>query len=320
MRLVDTVTFASAGLDRAAHLRKQSATLFADAAAGVIAMWRGKPLVQQSGERPALLRLAADHALFDGLDAAPVLLGLDAAGAPVFARDISAHAMQEGDNHAPGFHDQTVQRHPSLPGETGCVDLRQLMAALAPAEAELAAVARAVIEWHRTHPFCPACGGRTFPADAGWERRCEGCDRRHFPRTEPVVIVLVTHGNDVLLGRSPGWPEGMYSLLAGFVEAGETIEAAARREVFEESAVALGDVRYLASQPWPFPASLMIGCRAEALGREIRVDPQEIEDARWFSRQEVLAARRGAHPLLKPARPGAIAHFLLSNWLADRLD
>ena len=134
------------------------------------------------------------------------------------------------------------------------------------------------------------------------------------------MIMLITHGNAVLMGRSPGWPQGMYSLLAGFVEPGETLEAAVRREVYEEAGVKVGQVNYLASQPWPFPASLMIGCVGEALGTELDIDPVEIEDAIWVSRDEMMTAFAGEHPVLKPARKGAIAHFLLKNWLADTLD
>jgi NAD+ diphosphatase len=132
--------------------------------------------------------------------------------------------------------------------------------------------------------------------------------------------MLVTRGNSVLLGRSPGWPEGMYSLLAGFVEPGETLEAAVRREVFEEVGVEVGAVSYLASQPWPFPASLMFGCAGEALSDALVIDPVEIEDAMWVTREELMTAFAGAHPEILPARKGAIARFLLENWLADRLD
>ena len=122
------------------------------------------------------------------------------------------------------------------------------------------------------------------------------------------------------MGRSPGWPEGMYSLLAGFVEPGETIEAAVRREVFEEAGVRVGEVGYLSSQPWPFPSSLMFGCEGKALGREITIDPEEIEHALWVSREDMMLAFQGDHPTIKPARKGAIARFLLENWLADTLD
>jgi NAD+ diphosphatase len=157
-------------------------------------------------------------------------------------------------------------------------------------------------------------------AMSGWQRDCPACGAHHFPRTDPVVIMLITHGNAVLLGRSPGWPEGMYSLLAGFVEPGETLEAAVRREVYEETNVRVGPVSYLASQPWPFPASLMFGCAGEALTTEITIDPQEIEDALWVSREDMVSVFAGQHPDILPARKGAIAHFLLENWLADRLD
>jgi NAD+ diphosphatase len=131
--------------------------------------------------------------------------------------------------------------------------------------------------------------------------------------------MLVTHGNRVLLGRSPGWPAGMYSCLAGFIEPGETIEAAVRRETQEEAGVTVGPVRYLASQPWPFPASLMIGCHAEALTDTITIDPAELESAIWLTREQMITVMAGEHPTVKPARKGAIAHFLIANWLADSL-
>jgi NAD+ diphosphatase len=199
-------------------------------------------------------------------------------------------------------------------------ELRGIMTLLSPRDAELAATAKAVQGWHATHPFCARCGEKSEMAMAGWQRDCPACGHHHFPRTDPVVIMLITHGNSVLLGRSPGWPEGMYSLLAGFIEPGETMEAAVRREVFEEAGVHVGEVTYLASQPWPFPASLMFGCAGTALSTELVIDPVEIEDALWVSREEMAQAFAGDHPTILPARKGAIAHFLLENWLADRLD
>ena len=132
--------------------------------------------------------------------------------------------------------------------------------------------------------------------------------------------MLILHGNALLLGRAAAWPPGMYSLLAGFMEPGESIEAAVRREVFEEAGVPVGAVDYLSSQPWPFPSSLMIGCRGEALARAIARDPVELEDARWVSREDVLAALAGHDPDLRPARRGSIARFLIERWLADSLD
>ena len=198
--------------------------------------------------------------------------------------------------------------------------MRRIMTWLSPRDAELAATAKAIIGWHDSHGFCAKCGAASEIADAGWRRACPACHTSHFPRTDPVVIMLITHGNSVLMGRSPGWPDGMYSLLAGFVEPGETLEAAVRREVFEESGVHVGQVDYLASQPWPFPASLMFGCHGVATSDKIQIDPVEIEDAMWVSREEMVQAFAGEPPRLLPARKGAIAHFLLENWLADTLD
>jgi NAD+ diphosphatase len=182
------------------------------------------------------------------------------------------------------------------------------------------ATAKAVLHWHRSHGFCAVCGVASEVSQGGWQRTCPACGAHHFPRTDPVVIMLVTRGNSVLLGRSPAWPEGMYSLLAGFVEPGETLEAAVRREVLEEAGVHCGAVSYLASQPWPFPASLMFGARAEALSEAIVLDPEELEHALWVTREEMVTVMAGLHPTIKPARNGAIAHFILVNWLADRLD
>jgi NAD+ diphosphatase len=155
---------------------------------------------------------------------------------------------------------------------------------------------------------------------AGWQRSCDSCGGQHFPRTDPVVIMLITHGNDLLLGRSPGWPDRMWSLLAGFVEPGETMEAAVRREVFEESQVPVGRVEYLSSQPWAFPNSLMFGCRGEATGRDIVIDPAELDAARWVSREEMVEVLAGSHPEIRPLRQGAIAEFLIRHWVADTLD
>lgn len=321
MRHAEEVTFGGSGLDRAAHLRgdeEAQARMWADPAARVVPFWRAKPLIAEGG----LVRLPADHpALADaGRDALRLFLGLDES-APVFALDLSAWHPETVDEAAlGGFLDQTEQRHPALPDDHAFAELRAAMTRLSPRDAELAAMARGLFAWHRGHGFCAKCGAASLPAQAGWQRACPACAAPHFPRTDPVVIMLITRGNSVLMGRSHGWPEGMYSLLAGFVEPGETIEAAVRREVFEEAGVKVGAVSYLASQPWPFPASLMIGCRGEALSEEITIDPAEIEDAFWVPREEMLRAFAGLHPRIKPARRGAIAHFLLANWLADRLD
>ena len=155
--------------------------------------------------------------------------------------------------------------------------------------------------------------------EAGWRRDCPTCKAQHFPRTDPVVIMLVLDGDRVLLGRQPGWDNGMYSLLAGFVEPGETIEEAVRREVHEETGVRVGAVRYLTSQPWPFPASLMIGCVARAETSAITIDPVELEDALWPGKAEMADALAGKHDRIRPARKGAIAQTILRAWVEDRV-
>ena len=316
MKLAETVTFGGSGHDRAAELRGQAeglAGLWRDGR--VLLVWRGRPLCQDEG---GLVLLPSGHPLAGGVDSA-LFLGRDADGA-VFAQDLSAWVPDDPTAQQAGFFDTSVQRHPDLAPDHAFSDLRAVMARLSPRDAELAATARALFEWHRGHGFCASCGARSAMAHAGWQRSCPSCNAQHFPRTDPVVIMLITKGNRVLLGRGPTWPEGMYSLLAGFIEPGETIEAAVRREVFEESGVRVGEVGYLASQPWPFPASLMIGCRGEALSEAITLDPAELQDARWVTREELVAAFAGSHPTIKPSRKGSIAQFLMANWLADRLD
>ncbi len=311
MRLGETVTFGGSGLDRAGALREGAAALWPRA--GVIALWRGRVLLDGAGR---LVRLAPGHALA-GDPATAIFLGEPET--PVFAQDLSAWEPETA--IAPqGFMDTQVQRHPDLDPDWGFHELRAVMAALTPREAELAATARALMEWHRTHGFCAACGAASVVILAGWQRSCPACGAQHFPRTDPVVIMLITHDNRLLLGRNGNWPEGMYSLLAGFIEPGETVESAVRREVHEESGVRVGRVDYLTSQPWPFPASLMLGCRGEALSEEITLDPNELQDAIWVTREELLSAFAGTHPKIKPSRKGAIAQFIMSHWLSDTLD
>ena len=311
MRLGETVTFGGSGLDRAANLRETAATLWPGA--GVILLWKGRILLDDAGR---LARLASDHPLA-GAAGSAIFLGEPET--PVFAQDISAWTP-EAEITPAGFTDTQVQRHPDLAPDWGFHELRAVMAALTPREAELAATARALIEWHRTHGHCASCGAKSVAILAGWQRSCPDCGAQHFPRTDPVVIMLITRDNRLLLGRNENWPEGMYSLLAGFIEPGETVEAAVRREVFEESGIRVGRVDYLTSQPWPFPASLMLGCRGEALTDEITIDPAELQEAIWVTREDLLSAFAGTHPKIKPSRKGAIAQFIMSHWLSDTLD
>lgn len=249
-----------------------------------------------------LIRIAGDATLLrDGElvtmnDAAvepTVFLGLDAEGTPWFAcrtdvadgmRDLRSLAMEE---------------------------------ALPPEQLGMLAQARSLLQWHERRTYCSNCAAKLEIADAGYRRHCPGCGMDHFPRTDPVAIMVVRHAGRILLGRQSSWKPGMYSALAGFVEPGETIEDAARREVFEESGVRVGAVRYVTSQPWPFLSNLMIGLIGEAISDVITIDRNELEDARWFSAEEARLMVERRHPDgLYAANPYAIAHELVRVALA----
>ncbi|CAA2101880.1 NADH pyrophosphatase [Methylobacterium bullatum] len=227
-------------------------------------------------------------------------------GAPVFACAVSPEAA-DGYESDPGFR---------------TTDLRSLAAenAVAPHELGLLATAKSILAWHARHGFCANCGTATRFAAGGFRRECPNCETHHFPRVDPVVIMLIRRGESCLLGRSPRFKEGMYSCLAGFLEPGETIEDAVRRETLEEAGLTIGAVTYHASQPWPFPSSLMIGCAAEALDEAITIDPAELADARWFTREDVSAMIAGTHGEgLTVPPPMAIAHLLMRAFVEGRL-
>lgn len=191
-----------------------------------------------------------------------------------------------------------------------------LLAQLCASEAPLLAAAVSLARWHMRHRFCANCGHLSEIARGGWSRSCANCGADHFPRVDPVVIMLVEHEGSLLLGRQHHYPPNRYSALAGFVEVGETIEAAVMREVREEVGIDVVDVHYVASQPWPFPSSLMLGCRARAMSAKLTIDVTELEDARWFSRNEIRASLTMTEKQpFQPPPPTAIARTLLAHWL-----
>ena len=193
------------------------------------------------------------------------------------------------------------------------MDLRLMGAALSDRDAGLLVTLVALSNWHASHPRCPRCGEPTNVRQAGWARRCTVDNSDHFPRTDPAVIVLLHDGADrVLLGRQPSWPAGRYSTIAGFVESGESAEQAVHREVREETGVLVDDVVYRASQPWPFPQSLMLGYEARVVGGDVEERDEELEDVRWFDRETLQREIE----LLPPA--SSIAHWLIMGWLARR--
>ncbi|GGD47143.1 NAD(+) diphosphatase [Erythrobacter arachoides] len=286
------IAFTGHGIDRADHIRADPARLTklrSDPASRLLVM-DGLAAVTQDD--------ALTYAVLKNDDAECVFLGLRN-GAALFAA-----VPQDGDPR-PAY-EQRVDR-----------------AALARLPADQLALyggARALVDWHARHRFCARCGAPTVIAKGGWQRDCPSCNAQHFPRTDPVVIMLVQHDDALLLGRGRGWPDRAYSALAGFVEPGESMEDAVAREVLEEVGLRVGQVRYVASQPWPFPSQLMIGCHAMAESRTLTVDEAELEDARWFTRADVLHAMepdaQGAAFVAPP--PIAIARSLLQWWMEER--
>jgi NAD+ diphosphatase len=266
-----------------------------DPAAATLLIAGDTPILRRAGEAvTALFPLAEIAAREVGLERA--FLGLDGAR-PVFATLIDGERVEP------------LKQQGEL-----AIDLRSIavQGLVAPPELGLLAEAKALMNWHQRHRFCANCGTLSNVSVSGFRRDCPNCRAQHFPRTDPVAIMLPVRGEHCLLGRSARFASRVYSALAGFIEHGETIEAAVRREIKEESGIVCGKVTYLASQPWPFPMSLMIGCHAQALTEEIRIDPDEIEDARWFSRAEAASMLAGAHAdgLACPP-PIAIAHWLI---------
>jgi NAD+ diphosphatase len=279
--------------DRADHLRGDI-----DAMAALEADWRGR-LLKLEGLDPAIdgSGALAWSSLADRADDGElVLLGLDDGGRPRFTELLPGHRGG-------------AARSPAL---------FRMLETMAPEDAAVFGTARHLIDWHARHRFCAACGAASALMRAGWGRRCTACGTEHFPRTDPVVIMLAEHDGRALLGRGHPWPPRRYSALAGFVEPGESIEEAVARETFEEAGVRVSGVRYVASQPWPFPGQLMIACIAKAESDVLNVDAQELQDAMWVPRDGVRAALAGEPhaAFLAPPRY-AIAHTLLTAWVAE---
>jgi NAD+ diphosphatase len=289
--------YSGAGFDRAAHRRLDAAWLSerrAEASTRVILM-SGLEVLVNAGDQPSALLLTVTE-LGEPLPETAIFLG-EHEGVGLFAADFGRAAPASG----------------------RFVEVRAVGARLPAQEAGWLAYARALAHWHDRHRFCGVCGGRTVSDQGGHVRRCESCDAQHFPRSDPAVIVLVTHrhpelGERCLLGRSARFPAGMYSTLAGFVEPGESLEETVRREIYEEAGVELADVRYRSSQPWPFPASLMLGFRAAARSDELRIDSEELVDAGWYTRAELIDPER--RPVQLP-NSDSIARHLIEDWLFE---
>ncbi|MGL4405490.1 MAG: NAD(+) diphosphatase [Notoacmeibacter sp.] len=295
------LAFAGGTLNRLSENRNDDAVAKAarDPNARFIAFAGAKPLLRFLGEQAQCWHFNAPQLELD-LGRA-ILLGVDETSAPWLA--------------VPSLLD--VER---LPETVKAIDLRSIIAQGLIDGEELGNLAygAALNAWHSNNPYCSKCGSASKTASGGAKRLCPNCNAEHFPRTDPVAIMMVTFDDRCLLGRSPHFPPGMYSCLAGFIEAGETIEDAVRRETFEESGIKIDSVTYIASQPWPMPHSLMIGCFAQAVSEAITFDAAELEDCRWFSKDELREMLTGTHPEgLKAPLTGAIACHLMEKWAAE---
>ncbi len=306
----NSMFYSGTGLDRAAALRRDEDWIsrqLHDRSSRIVPVWRGHNLIL-GGDAPSALTLTGDHSR-DLLQIAGeiTLLGLDGETA-YFAADLSDHELP----------DLTP-----IIGRGEFSDIREYGMLLERSEAALLAYARGLLFWHQRQRYCGTCGGPTTPGQGGHVRVCsnEDCGTEHFPRTDPAVIMLVTRpgpdGAAALLGRQARWPRGMMSTLAGFVDPGESVEETVVREVMEETGIEVTDVRYQASQPWPFPSSLMLGFRARAKTVHIHIDPAELEDARWFTRAQI--ADFGKTNELRLPRTDSISRWLIDGWLGEPL-
>ncbi len=304
------IPFTGNPLNRASEKRTDSNWIESkrrDPSSLVLPMWRLQPLLlgpEKSGPRLelGLVRPGIADSLA-GAEATSIFLGLDGDRA-VFALDVS----EAGDAAKTG----------PLAELGHFRDARSAASMVSIKDAAIIAQAKALIDWHQRHGFCPRCGEPTKLMDAGYRRLCGKCCAEHFPRVDPVVIMLATHGEACLVGRGKQFPPGMFSALAGFIEPGETIEEAVRRELMEEASVKVGVVTYYATQPWPFPSSLMIGCFAKAESRDVKADENELAEVRWIERSVARELIEGKQvDGLRVPPPIAIAHHLIRTWALD---
>ena len=287
--------FAGPYLDRAAHLRKDAgfvASALADPDSLLVPLWQARNLLQRAGHARSAALVEVRHSLRAEVpDGELVLLGLFR-GRACFAADLAAEPA------------------PGLPPDTGFEDLRVAGGLLPQDEAGLLAYARAMVLWRRRHRHCGSCGAPARSESAGHVMKCTdpACGAEQFPRLDPAIIVLVTDGERALLGRQAAWPAGRYSTIAGFVEPGESLEDAVVREVLEETGVTVLDADYHSSQPWPFPSSLMIGFTARAAADAVPRADEELEDVRWFTREQIASGTPGLPP------PQSVSFRLIADW------
>lgn len=302
------LVFTGNRFDRVSHLRSNPEWIeekLSDPSSRFMPMYQLKALIELGGDPCIDWRGVSDIREYIDVGATLVLLGV-ADFAAHFAIDVSAI------------------ENPKQPPNTDWgkfIDVRSISAQLRPGEAGALAQARSMLAWHDNHQFCSVCGFKSESRELGYSRKCtnDTCNAPHFPRTDPVAIMMVTKGDKCLLGTGHHFPKQQYSALAGFIEPGETIEQGVRREVFEETGIKTDKITYHSSQPWPYPSSLMIGCFAEAISEEITIEEKELADARWFTKEETreMLKRAGTAETPRLAPSMAIAHQLAKAWLEE---
>lgn len=300
--------FAGGKLDRESGKRNDAAYIasqFANPKAELLIFQNAKPFFANGADAPIRL-LTSAVAQFGTAKAAPIYLGQNNNN-PLFAIELLSN-----------FDIQNSV----LNGLGEFAELRQVMMRISHDDLAILGLARSLFDWHKRHRYCANCGEPSAIVDAGWKRLCPSCKTEHFPRTDPVAIMMVVHEDKCLLGNSPRFPKSFYSCLAGFIEAGETVEEACRREVFEEVGVKTSECQIISNQPWPFPSQLMIGLIANATTTEIAIDEEEIADARWFNKAQIAQMLNGGvlidgEQYFGPPKV-AIAHHIMRHWLESK--
>ncbi len=299
-------TFAGNPLDRASDRRGDQAWLAAQLASSDslgLALWNGKPFIEKTKDGGVQIAYL------------PARLVGELAGGP--ERLLFMGLWKETAVFAVDLEGSSDPAHGPLQGLGEFADLRQVALQLPATDAGILATAKSMFEWRRRHQYCAACGKPSDAKDGGWKRQCPACEAEHFPRTDPVVIMLPTHGDRCMLGRQEIWPKGMFSALAGFLEPGESIEEACARELAEEAGLRTRTVRYHSTQPWPYPSSLMIGLIADVEDDEGTPDQTELSEIRWFTRDEARRLLKGEIDGVFCPPPLAIAHQLLKAWAEE---
>lgn len=313
------LAFSGQKIDKASHLRKDGQAiqrLASSPEALNLIIWKGKILFERRQDECRIRYIRLNHGLLQQADRI-AFLGFIEERCPIFLYKLPnwESKKDEYNDTSLKFFDDHENTHPLLPAHNRFIDLKKVLSVIRKTDLDICGIAKSLFHWQENNKYCSRCGKLNEVFENGWELSCIECKVKAFPRTDPVVIMLIEREGSILLGRSSFWPKGMYSCLAGFLEPGECIEDAVRRETFEEVGIKLESVDYVTNQFWPFPHSLMIGCRARARRKNLTIDHSELEQARWFKREELILLQKDKSSKLKLARRGTIANHLIEDWI-----